>query len=74
MLRIFTLVADGEYRWLRDHMRLETDEDGRPVRILGCWLEVTGEKQAARSPKLILSGTAPTTTTTTPGGGYAKQK
>ena len=68
--------ADGGYRWLRDYMRLETDADGRPTRILGCWLDVTSEKQAARSPKLILSGTAPTTTTTTPapGGGYAKQK
>lgn len=68
--------ADGGYRWLRDHMRLETDAEGRPTRILGCWLDVTSEKQAARSPRLILSGTAPTTTTTTPtpGGGYAKQK
>ncbi len=65
--------ADGGYRWLRDHMRLETELDGQPARILGCWLDVTGEKQAVHSPKLILSGT-PTTSTTTLGGGYAKQK
>jgi len=66
--------ADGGYRWVRDHMRLETDAEGRPLRILGCWLDVTGEKQRVGFPKLILSGTALTTTTTTPGGGYAKQK
>lgn len=65
--------SDGSYRWLRDYMRLATDAKGRPTRILGCWMDVTDEKQAAFGPKLILSGTS-TTTTTTLEGGYAKQK
>jgi PAS domain S-box-containing protein len=64
--------SDGTYRWLRDTMRLESDADGRPVRILGCWVDVTEEKQAVVIPRLILSGT-PVTTTTTLGGSYAKR-
>jgi hypothetical protein len=65
--------ADGRYLWIRDHMKLESDADGHPVRILGCWLDVTGEKCGARFPKLILSGCPKTTTTETLGGSYAKQ-
>jgi PAS domain S-box-containing protein len=66
--------ADGSYRWLRDQMRLEKDSAGRPLRILGCWLDITAERHTARLPKIILSR-QPTTTTTTNnrGGNYAKQ-
>jgi PAS domain S-box-containing protein len=66
--------ANGSYRWLRDQMRLEMDADGRPLRILGSWLDVTAERQTLHLPKIILSR-QPTTTTTTNnrGGNYAKQ-
>ena len=65
--------ADGRYLWIRDQMKLESDEDGHPLRILGCWLDVTAEKCGTRFPKLILSGSPKTTTTETLGGSYAKQ-
>jgi PAS domain S-box-containing protein len=65
--------ANGRYRWLRDHMKLELDADGHPVRILGCWLDVTNERGAAEFPNLYLSGSPKTTTTETLGGSYAKQ-
>lgn len=32
--------ADGRYIWLRDLMKLDRDANGRPVRILGCWIEI----------------------------------
>ena len=35
------LAADGEYRWIRDEMRLVRDEEGKPVEIVGCWLDLT---------------------------------
>ena len=65
--------ADGRYLWIRDHMKLEADAEGRPVRILGCWLNITNEKCGAGFPTLIFSGCPKTTTTETLGGCYAKQ-
>jgi len=65
--------ANGRYVWMRDQMKLNLDADGRPVRILGCWLDITREKAAANGcPRLILSG-SPNTTTETLEGNYAKQ-
>lgn len=65
--------ANGRYVWMRDHMKLNFDEDGHPVRILGCWLDITSEKSGAAFPKLILAGSPDATTTETLGGSYAKQ-
>lgn len=65
--------ADGSYVWLRDQMKLECDDDGNPLRILGCWLDVTGQKPRAAFAALILSSSPETTTTLTVGGNYAKQ-
>ena len=32
---------DGEYKWVRDEMRLVTDEKGGPLEIVGCWADIT---------------------------------
>jgi PAS domain S-box-containing protein len=37
---------DGTYRWMHDHLRLMTDENGRPVEIVGCWSDITQPKEA----------------------------
>jgi PAS domain-containing protein len=65
-------VADGGYVWLRDHMQIEGDDDGNPLRILGCWLDVTGQKPGAFAG-LFVSSSPMTTITMTGGGSYAKQ-
>lgn len=38
------LHADGEYRWLRDEVRLIYDEDGRPARAVGASFDITERK------------------------------
>jgi PAS domain S-box-containing protein len=35
---------DGTYRWLRDEQRLLKDQNGKPVEIVGNWLEITERK------------------------------
>lgn len=65
--------ADGTYIWLRDQMRLERDDDGHPLRILGCWLDITGQKPRPAFAALILSSATELTNTMTGGGNYAKQ-
>ncbi len=65
--------ADGRYLWMRDHMKLELDAEGHPLRILGSWLDVTSEKYGAGFPKINLSGCPKTTMTETLRGNYAKQ-
>jgi len=65
--------ADGSYVWLRDYMKLECDDDGKPLRILGCWLDVTRQKPRAACAALILSSSRERTTTMTRRGDYAKQ-
>ena len=32
---------DGSYRWVYDRLRLVRDSEGRPVEIVGSWLDVT---------------------------------
>jgi PAS domain-containing protein len=64
--------ALGHYVTVRDQMTLEFDEDGKPSRILGCWLE-TNPAQAARNfAARIVSDSTETTTNTTAGGNYAE--
>jgi PAS domain S-box-containing protein len=62
--------ADGRYIWLRDHMRLESDEDGKAARILGCWIQITERLGATFIANIICESTK--TTTATAGGFYAK--
>jgi PAS domain S-box-containing protein len=37
---------NGDYRWLNDHLKLIQDQDGNPLKILGCMLDITQRKQA----------------------------
>ena len=65
--------ADGRYVWLRDQMKLECDDDGKPARILGCWLDVSGHQETADFAARIVSATTETTATATGGKNYANQ-
>jgi len=38
------LHQDGRYRWLHDDMRLIRDEDGGPLEIAGCWMDITDRR------------------------------
>ena len=58
--------ADGRYIWLRDHMTLEVDRDGCPMRILGCWMEVDGRRDSFVAE--VVSGLENTETVTVKGG------
>jgi PAS domain S-box-containing protein len=40
------LHKDGNYRWMRDDMRLIRDADGNPVEIIGSWIDITEQVQA----------------------------
>ncbi|MEW6326140.1 MAG: PAS domain-containing protein [Thermodesulfobacteriota bacterium] len=37
---------DGSYRWMHDELRLICDPEGRPVEIVGYWIDITRRKQA----------------------------
>lgn len=39
------LGADGDYRWIRDEMRLVRDDEGTPLEIVGCCLDLTPYKE-----------------------------
>ena len=36
---------NGEYRWMRDELRLVTGAGGKPVEIIGSWTDITERKQ-----------------------------
>jgi len=38
--------ADGRWIWINDHMRVERDPDGEPMRIVGAWTDVTSRHEA----------------------------
>jgi PAS domain S-box-containing protein len=38
--------ADGHYLWIFDNMSIERDAEGKPVEIIGSWLDITERKQA----------------------------
>jgi PAS domain S-box-containing protein len=65
--------ADGRYIWLRDQMKIECDQDGRPATILGCWIEISAGEDSTFIAQIVGEG-APTKTLTTAGGKrYANQ-
>jgi PAS domain-containing protein len=64
--------AGGHYVWLRDQMKLERDEDGRPTRLLGCWLVIACENSDTFIARVI-NESPERTTTITAGRIYAKQ-
>jgi len=37
---------DGTYHWISDEKRMVYDDDGRPVEIVGLWVDITERKQA----------------------------
>ena len=36
---------DGAYRWMRDELKLMRDKDGRPLEIVGYWIDITERKE-----------------------------
>lgn len=38
-------AADGNYRWLRDELRMLRDPDGKPREIVGVWFDISDHKQ-----------------------------
>jgi PAS domain-containing protein len=63
--------ARGHYVPLRDHMTLDYDEDGKPSRILGCWLPLESHQAGTAFAARIVSDSFETTTTVNAGGKYA---
>jgi len=44
--------ADGSYRWIEDQLLLYRDAGGRPLEIVGSWLDVTATYEAERQLRL----------------------
>jgi len=65
--------GSGNYICLRDHMKIESDDEGHPRRLFGCWLVVSGQRVGALFATRISDHSPETTTTATLGGDYAKQ-
>ena len=64
--------ALGHYVTVRDQMTLEFDEDGKPARILGCWLETKTAQAARNFAASIESNLTEANTNTETGGNYAE--
>lgn len=37
---------DGHYRWMQDEVRLQYDDQGQPLEMVGFWTDITERKQA----------------------------
>ncbi|UCC20489.1 MAG: PAS domain S-box protein, partial [Promethearchaeota archaeon] len=42
---------DGNYRWMRDELKLVRDENGNPLEIIGFWIDVNDQKIAEQKLK-----------------------
>lgn len=40
------LHKDGRYRWVHDELRLIRDESGKPLEIIGIWVDISDKKSA----------------------------
>lgn len=38
--------ANGQYRWVRDELKLVRDASGNPIEAVGSWIDITPRKQA----------------------------
>ena len=43
---------NGTYRWVHDEVRLMRDSNGRPVEIVGSWMDITDRKEAEEKRRL----------------------
>ena len=41
--------ADGSFRWMRDVARITRDDHGKPVEIVGYWIDITEQRQAEQA-------------------------
>jgi PAS domain S-box-containing protein len=48
------LYANGQYRWIRDDVRLVTNTEGQPIELIGSCVDITGRKQAEEQLKTSL--------------------
>lgn len=39
-------VKNGHYRWIRDSAELTYSNIGRPLRLVGCWVDISKQKEA----------------------------
>ncbi len=65
--------GDGRYVWVRDEMKLEYDVEGRPARIIGCWLDISTYRSSNTFTATVAGDDSGTTTETIDGGFYANQ-
>ncbi len=42
------LHKNGEYRWMYDNLRLLRDAEGKPIDIIGNWIDITERKKAEK--------------------------
>jgi len=42
-------IKDGTYIWVRDEMKLVRDGKGRPLEIIGYWIDISEKKEAERA-------------------------
>ncbi len=49
------LHKDGQYRWMRDALRLVRDSAGTPLEFIGSWMDITERKQAEEALKRQLA-------------------
>jgi PAS domain S-box-containing protein len=42
-------IKDGTFIWVRDEMKLVRDENGRPLEIIGYWIDITEKKEAEKA-------------------------
>ena len=48
------LAEDGAYRWMHDEIRLLRDADGKPVEIVGAWMDITARKRMEETLRVSL--------------------
>ena len=52
------LAKDGNYRWMRDELKLIRDDQGEPVEILGNWIDISANKRMEEKIRQVYKMTA----------------